>query len=502
MTKRNPTQGVKFLVLWKKRLARRIPQRQPNGWEVYMNDSITNNKSTKYTIDDVAPTSEALSSRGGLSLFVRYLTGIALFPHLERLFGSLRKSSKGQSISEIFKQIFCFFVDGTSRHLVYFDQLSEDIGYAQTIETPTDAMLSSHAVKRFFGSFWWPRIYLFRRLLQKLFIWRLKLEKPEAVVLGIDVMVMDNDEAPKRHGVRPTYKKEKGFAPLQMTWGRFIIDAVFRSGDKHSNHSDTVQKMVEHVVRQIRKHYRADVPIVIRCDSGFFDQKVFDSFEALGIGYICAGRLVSDLKAFAEKAPRDGWTTYQQKRTVWEYVEFGDRRGKWKRFRRAIYCRKASENQQLLCDFARSHTVFYTNLGRGEQIDERLRACGLGHLMEAERIIRDYHSRGRDELVHRALKDFAAQELPFKRFAQNAAFYHAMLLAFFLYEAFKEDVCAPVLQPLAYPTTFRRKIIDIAAKIVRHSGRVIIKVPEAIWKQLRFDELWKRSAQPPTFVWV
>ena len=255
-----------------------------------MNDSITSNKSTKYTIDDVAPTSEALSGRGGLSLFVRYLTGIALFPHLERLFGTLRKSSKGQPISEIFKQIFCFFVDGTSRHLVYFDQLSEDTGYAQTIETPTDAMLSSHAVKRFFGSFWWPRIYLFRRLLQKLFIWRLKLEKPEAVVLGIDVMVMDNDEAPKRHGVRPTYKKEKGFAPLQMTWGRFIIDAVFRSGDKHSNHSDTVQKMVEHVVRQIRKHYRADVPIVIRCDSGFFDQKVFDSFEALGIGYICAGK--------------------------------------------------------------------------------------------------------------------------------------------------------------------------------------------------------------------
>jgi len=77
-----------------------------------------------------------------------------------------------------------------------------------------------------------------------------------------------------------------------------------------------------------------------------------------------------------------------------------------------------------------------------------------------------------------------------------------MLLAFFLYEAFKEDVGASVLAPIAYPTTFRRKIIDIAAKIVRHAGRVTIKVPEAIWKHLRFDELWKRSAQPPIFVWV
>ena len=46
-----------------------------------------------------------------------------------------------------------------------------------------------------------------------------------------------------------------------------------------------------------------------------------------------------------------------------------------------------------------------------------------------------------DELVHRALKDFASQTLPFKRFAPNAAYYYTLLVAFFLYECFKEDVC-------------------------------------------------------------
>ena len=56
-----------------------------------MNDSITRNMSTQNTIDAVAPTREALSGRGGLSLFVRYLKGIGIFAHLERLFGSLRK---------------------------------------------------------------------------------------------------------------------------------------------------------------------------------------------------------------------------------------------------------------------------------------------------------------------------------------------------------------------------------------------------------------------------
>lgn len=88
-------------------------------------------------------------------------------------------------------------------------------------------MLSSYSVKRFFEGFSWSRIWLFRRLLQSLFLWRLKLAAPKMVELGIDTMVMDNDEAKKRHGVQPTYKKVTGFQPLQMTWGRFIIDAVF-----------------------------------------------------------------------------------------------------------------------------------------------------------------------------------------------------------------------------------------------------------------------------------
>jgi hypothetical protein len=68
---------------------------------------------------------------------------------LEHLFGSIRKSAKGQPVSEIFKQVFGFLLDGTSRHLVYFDALKKDEGYAAAIETAPEQMLSSHAVKIF-----------------------------------------------------------------------------------------------------------------------------------------------------------------------------------------------------------------------------------------------------------------------------------------------------------------------------------------------------------------
>ena len=447
-------------------------------------------------IDDVEVTGDVLSSRAGLSLFVRYLRGIVLYPYLEELFCKIRKSRKGQEISEIFKQLFCFFMDGTSRHLVSFDALKKDEGYAGSIESDPKNMLSSHAVKRFFGAIWLPWTFLFRRVLQKLFLWRLHIVKPLVIVLGLDTMVMDNDEAEKRHGVKPTYKKVKGFKPLQMTWARFIIDAIFRSGDKHCNHSDEVEKMVRRIVKLIREHYRQDVPIVIRMDSGFFDQELFRVFDSLKIGYICGGKLYDDITGYVSSADKSSWSLYENKDQLWEYVEFGNRRGSWKKFRRAIFCRPLYEDKQMLFEFSRPDTVLYTNLGMGGAIDEGVRKAGMEKMLTPEGIIETYHGRGCDELVHRALKDFGSEQLPFKRFHQNAAFYYTMLIGFFLCEAFKEDVCAPVIQVSSYATTLRRKILDVAGKIVRHSGKTTLKVTISTWESLDFYELWIKSGNP------
>ncbi len=50
---------------------------------------------TTYRIAQVATTSNTLTSRGGLALFVRYLSQLQLAPLLKEAFGSLRKSRKG-----------------------------------------------------------------------------------------------------------------------------------------------------------------------------------------------------------------------------------------------------------------------------------------------------------------------------------------------------------------------------------------------------------------------
>lgn len=105
-------------------------------------------------------------------------------------------------------------------------------------------------------------------------MWRLQIEKPELIKLGVDTMVLDNDAARKREGVEPPYKKVKGFQPLQMFWGRYLVDAIFRNGKAHSNHGNHAYRMVTRAVRLIRKHYSREVPIVLIADAGFFDEEL------------------------------------------------------------------------------------------------------------------------------------------------------------------------------------------------------------------------------------
>ncbi len=153
-------------------------------------------------------------------------------------------------------------------------------------------------------------------------------------------------------------------------------------------------------------------------------------------------------------------------------------------------------------EFARPDQILYTNLGCGYPVDGQLQTAGLEHWLEAEAWLEGYHERGADELVHRALKDFACQTLPFKRFGANAAFYYTILVAFFLYESFKEDVCDPVVPLSCYATTLRRRLLDVAGKIVRHAGQILLKVTMATWERLPIRRLWEKSGHPPAFGWT
>ena len=54
-----------------------------------------------------------------------------------------------------------------------------------------------------------------------------------------------------------------------------------------------------------------------------------------------------------------------------------------------------------------------------------------------------------------------------------------MLLSFFIFECFKIDVLSDVVSVNSYAVTIRRKVIDIAGKIIKTGGKKILKVAAA-----------------------
>ncbi|MDP7453379.1 MAG: hypothetical protein QGE95_14050, partial [Arenicellales bacterium] len=123
-----------------------------------------NEATVKHLIDKVEVTEACLTGRAGLALISKYLKAIGIEKILAGVFSFLKKSSKGTSLVSIFHQLMCFFFDGTSMRLVRFDQLKRDDGYAASIETSKDQMLSSHAVKRFLQKGSIVRVWLFRKI--------------------------------------------------------------------------------------------------------------------------------------------------------------------------------------------------------------------------------------------------------------------------------------------------------------------------------------------------
>ncbi len=101
-------------------------------------------------------------------------------------------------------------------------------------------------------------------------------------------------------------------------------------------------------------------------DSGFFDQKIFDVCEKLNIGYLCGGKMYKDVVEMAMAVDDRYWTRFnsENQKGNWEYIEFGNKRGTWKKFRCSLYCRLHNNGEQLYLPGSRPNTMIITNIGQ------------------------------------------------------------------------------------------------------------------------------------------
>jgi len=452
-------------------------------------------------ITKIGITNDKISARGGLPFFLRYIQNIGLYRLISNMVASLIFiNGKGLRLQQFLKQVFAFFMDGTDMSISGFDKKKSDEGYAALLENTLSEMASSHQIKRFFRKLSIVPDSVFNMVLHELFIWRLNIIKPKIIKLGIDTMVMDNDDSKKREGNQVTYKKKKGFQPLHICWGVFLIDVMFRKGSAHSNHGTDYIDRVTAIVKLIRKRYSKDVPIIIVGDSGFADQKAYKHFEdEVGIHYITTSKIYKDVKEYVKQIPLECYSKLSKSKTEWSFVEFCNKLGTWKKFRRCIITKQdCDENGQYVLEFSKPDNLIYTNIDMCKEADDRLRAAGGEQYFEAKTIVQESHARGADELIHRSLKELATKEqLPFKRFGMNRAYYFLLVISHFIFEAYKQDISAEIIPITVYPNTFRRNLIDFAVKITSRSRNVILNVTKTVYETMNIEEIWKRCQSPP-----
>ena len=447
-----------------------------------------NRKIQKKAIHKIETTDDSLTSRSGLAFVLKYLKNINVISSLCEVFQGIRKSAKGKAIEEIITQLMLFFIDGTAFSLTQFDTLAKDTGYMKTIGRDKTDMCSSHVIKRFFNS---TNKLLFQKLqkvLLDLFIWRLCIEKPSVIILGLDTMVLNNDDAKKRMGVSWTYKKCNGYHPLHIYWNGMIVNLAFHEGSEAPNHNNDLFVMLEETVKQIRQRFNKEVQIIAVSDSGFFDQKYFQKVEDLGLFFICGGRIIDAIKMDLMKHIPEEWKSFEKKGEVIEYFDYHDRRNCWNKEYRAIYTKHACKDGIFRLAFDRPENIIYTNLDKIELLQEK----DIADYQGAEAIVRLYHSRAKDELVNRGIKEFVDETLPFKSFDSNGVYYYMAIISYNLFTAFQKDVLSPVVPAVCYPNTVRRLFIDIAGKIVYKSREIILKLRKEVVEGLNLLLLWEK----------
>ena len=462
---------------------------------------ISQKKSEIKKIDNIEESDDFLTGRGGLAIIDRYMSNIPWLSDLLKSMDFLKRNRNGIPVSDIIYQMIINFIDGTSPHLSYFDDLKEDPTYAALLGKEQELLAGTSVIKRMLKKCSFSRKRGFKHFYERFFIWRMKVEEAPYIKIDVDTVVFENSTSTIRKGVSWTYKKVNGFQPLLFKWNGYIIDAIFREGKCHSNYGDDTLAGLRRVVEIIRKKYRRDIPILVTLDGGFFDQKIFKLCEdELKIGYIAGGKMYKDIIKRVNLIPDDEYNIYRKSNSIreWMYTEFADKRDSWDVDRRAIFTTLYSESNQLVIKGTGIASIVYTNLGMNQEIDLQLENAGVDYLIETENIIMLAHNRGEDELVHRHVKDFAGTEnLPCLDFEMNEAYFSIMLFSFNMQQSFKRDCCETVIGKDTYPKTFRRKLIDFAGKIVKHARKTTMKVGAIAKKQLQLEIVWELAGSVP-----
>lgn len=316
-------------------------------------------------------------------------------------------------------------------------------------------------VSRFLGNFSYKTTQMLREINFKVFGKLLRKRKQTAITIDIDSSVVNVEG--HQEGTAKGYNPKKPGNPcynLQFAFCNELkayVTGYVRSGDTYTANgaADMIQEIIAHIKEK-------ELEVTFRMDSGYFDEDILETIEALGCRYVIKGKAYPTLVAQAI----DPDLTFGADEENQETTELVTSLNTWKKDRRFVISRVLKEKQDrtqlsFLGGQEYAYSFFVTNTD-----------------LSPEEVVDFYQKRGNSEnYIKEAKYDMAVGRLLLKSFWSNEAIFQLMMLAYNLFLLFKIDF----LRTTEYRQqikTFRLKYIFLAGKIIKTARSVVMKLSE------------------------
>ena len=298
---------------------------------------------------------------------------------------------------------------------------------------------------------------------------------PDVEVLVVDAdatLVLSHSDA--KQGTAGTYKHTFGFAPLLAYLDRGQapgepLAGLLRPGNAAAGAAGDLIELVDLALAQLPA---ADLPVLVRSDSAGASTRLAWHLRDRGVGFSVGMQIDAHVREAILAQPEHAWTPavepdgqVRDGAEVCELTGFIDLHT-WPEGTRAI-CRRedAHPGAQLRFTDHDGHRfqVFVT-----DQPDPDLGRLELRH-----------RQRARVEDRIRAAKATGLRNLPFDRWRRNAVWLELVLAAQDLL-CWTQALLLDGHLAVAEPKTLRYRLLHVAARVVRHARRMILRL-QASW---------------------
>ena len=316
-------------------------------------------------------------------------------------------------------------------------------------------------VSRFLGNFSFKTTQMIRNINFKVFKKLLSKSNLTSITIDIDSSVI-NVEGHQEGAAKGYNPKKPGNRCYNIQFAfcdelKAYITGFVRSGNTYT--ANGTSEMIKEIVANIKT---ADLKILFRMDSGYFDEEIIATIETLSCQYLIKGKAYPTLSSQVTNSPvlfvngEEGRETTEllTKLTTW---------GKDRRFvvSRLLKPEEKRSQLSLLKGFEYEYFFFVTNTD-----------------FPSEKVVISYEKRGNAEnYIKEAKYDMAVGHLLLKSFWANEAVFQMMMLSYNLFLLFKFDFLS-LSEYRQQIKTFRLKYVFLAAKIIKTARYVVMKLSD------------------------